>query len=72
MNLHKKRSEIYVRRKYGLAYHRALDVADLCARLLVYAITFNRYRLFGAAGRLVGALSRPDWPDPGDSKRSAP
>jgi GT2 family glycosyltransferase len=71
MNLHKKRSEIYVRRKYGLAYHRAVDVVDLCARLLIYAITFNRYRLFGAAGRLVGALSRPEPPDARDSKRSA-
>jgi GT2 family glycosyltransferase len=58
MNLHKKRSEIHLRRKYGLRYHRAVDVADLCSRLLIYAITFNRYRLFGAAGRLVGALSR--------------
>jgi GT2 family glycosyltransferase len=72
MNLHKKRSEVYVRRKYGLAYHRALDVADLCARVLIYALTFNRYRLFGAAGRLAGALSRPDPPDARDSKRSPP
>jgi GT2 family glycosyltransferase len=63
MNLHKKRSEIYVRRKYGLRYHRAFDIADLCLRVLVYAITFNRFRLFGAAGRLVGAVSRTEVAD---------
>jgi hypothetical protein len=62
MNLHKKRSEIYIRKKYALGYHRALDVADLCARVLVYAITFNRFRLFSAAGRLAGALSPGDVP----------
>jgi GT2 family glycosyltransferase len=57
MNRHKKRSEIYIRRKYGLGYNRAVDIADLCLRVLVYAVTFNRFRLFGAAGRLAGALS---------------
>lgn len=39
MNRHKKRSEIYIRRKHGLGYNRALDVADLCVRLLLYFIT---------------------------------
>jgi hypothetical protein len=63
MSLHKKRSEIYVRQKYGFHYHRVLDVADLCLRVLIYAVTCNRYRLFGAAGRLVGALSRAEGPD---------
>ena len=57
MNRHKKHSEIYLRRKYRLRYNRLVDIADLCLRILVYAITFNRFRLFGAAGRLVAALS---------------
>jgi GT2 family glycosyltransferase len=57
MNRHKKRSEIYIRHKYGLRYNRPFDVADLCLRIVIYAVTFNYFRLFGAAGRLAGALS---------------
>jgi GT2 family glycosyltransferase len=69
MSLHKKRSEIYVRRKYGVRYHRVLDIADLCARVVIYAVTFNRFRLFGAAGRLVGAISCSNATRPMDLKR---
>jgi len=57
MSRHKKRSEIYVRRKYGIRYYRVLDIADLFARVVLYAVTLNPFRLFGAAGRLCGALS---------------
>ena len=59
MGFHKKRSEIYMRRKYGLGYGAGRDMIRNLANVLFYLATFRFRRLFSALGRVRGIWSNP-------------
>ncbi|MDX8432640.1 glycosyltransferase family 2 protein [Mesorhizobium abyssinicae] len=54
----KMRSEIHLRRKYGIAYHPVADIVRYSAKIGFYSLIFNRNRLINSLGRLIGIF---DW-----------
>nr|WP_246429788.1 glycosyltransferase family 2 protein [Prosthecomicrobium pneumaticum] len=56
---HKKRSEIYIARKWGLCHSPASDLAVQAAKLAFYGVTLQVDRFAGALGRLAALLGRP-------------
>lgn len=50
----KMRSEIHLRRKYGIAYSPFVDILRYLTKIGFYCLTFNRNRLINSLGRLIG------------------
>jgi N-acetylglucosaminyl-diphospho-decaprenol L-rhamnosyltransferase len=50
----KMRSEIHLRRKYGIVYHPFVDILRYLAKISFYCLTLNRDRLINSLGRLIG------------------
>ncbi|MFG1427573.1 glycosyltransferase family 2 protein [Roseixanthobacter glucoisosaccharinicivorans] len=62
INRYKKRSELYVRRKYGRAPHMAKDALRLVGGCLLALATFDIHRFMIRAGKLAGLLDGPGAP----------
>lgn len=50
----KMRSEIHLRRKYGIAYSPFVDILRYSMKIGFYCLTLNRNRLINSLGRLIG------------------
>ncbi|MBN9219483.1 MAG: glycosyltransferase family 2 protein [Mesorhizobium sp.] len=50
----KMRSEIHLRRKYGIAYSPFVDILRYLSKIGFYCLTLNRNRLINSLGRLIG------------------
>ena len=50
----KMRSEIHLRRKYGIAYNPFVDILRYSTKIGFYCLTLNRNRLINSVGRLIG------------------
>ncbi|WP_245268870.1 glycosyltransferase family 2 protein [Mesorhizobium loti] len=50
----KMRSEIHLRRKYGIAYSPFVDILRYSTKIGFYCLTLNRNRLINSLGRLIG------------------
>jgi GT2 family glycosyltransferase len=50
----KMRSEIHLRRKYGIAYSPFVDIVRYSTKIGFYCLTLNRNRLINSVGRLIG------------------
>lgn len=52
----KMRSEVYLRRKYGIAYRPLVDILRYLAKISFYCLTLNRTRSLNSLGRLIGVF----------------
>ncbi|WP_246135691.1 glycosyltransferase family 2 protein [Mesorhizobium intechi] len=50
----KMRSEIHLRKKYGIAYSPFVDILRYSTKIGFYCLTLNRNRLINSLGRLIG------------------
>lgn len=50
----KMRSEIHLRRKYGIAYRPFVDILRYSVKIAFYCLTLNRNRLINSLGHLIG------------------
>ncbi|BAV49212.1 glycosyl transferase [Mesorhizobium sp. 113-1-2] len=50
----KMRSEIHLRKKYGIAYSPSVDILRYSTKIGFYCLTLNRNRLINSLGRLIG------------------
>jgi N-acetylglucosaminyl-diphospho-decaprenol L-rhamnosyltransferase len=50
----KMRSEIHLRRKYGISYHPFLGILRYSTKICFYCLIFRRDRLINSLGRLIG------------------
>jgi N-acetylglucosaminyl-diphospho-decaprenol L-rhamnosyltransferase len=50
----KMRSEIHLRRKYGITYHPFLGILRYSTKICFYCLIFRRDRLVNSLGRLIG------------------
>ena len=48
------RSEIHLRRKYGISYHPFLGILRYSTKICFYCLTLRRDRLINSLGRLIG------------------
>ncbi|MCX5578965.1 glycosyltransferase family 2 protein [Kaistia terrae] len=56
-NKHKKISEIYYNRKYGIEYNIVFDVFRHLFKAVFYAVVFDKRRLMSSLGRILGLFS---------------
>jgi N-acetylglucosaminyl-diphospho-decaprenol L-rhamnosyltransferase len=52
----KMKSEVYLRRKYGISYRPFVDIMRYVAKIVFYCLTINRSRLLNSLGRLIGVV----------------
>ncbi|MGX5829403.1 glycosyltransferase family 2 protein [Mesorhizobium sp. 43Arga] len=52
----KMRSEIHLRKKYGIAYSPFMDILRYSTKIGFYCLTLNRNRLINSLGRLIGVF----------------